>query len=204
MGRIYRGWEYRLNMKDITVSVTWWISFMKILQWLLPLDPLSLWDQLVSFGNFNGVNFYSNVYVNSAVIKCSICEKLCGLVCYFAQPALFKQISNNIFRNNEISHEWPLFLTSIYYVGANYYRPPTKLRKCNVFTGLCVCLSTGGVPMWPLLMVHWTLLYKAFPSCHPLLVTSGSHHWRPVETCSFVVFSFIVNCQNYRLQNMLF
>ena len=79
----------------------------------------------------------------------------------------------------------------------------------------------SGVPMWPLLMIHWTSLYRANlsppnsspdsplwtsdmgplapdpwtpqppwtsdmlqqPWPCPLLVTSGGHHWRPVQTC---------------------
>ena len=74
---------------------------------------------------------------------------------------------------------------------------------------LSVCLSTGvGVPMWPLLMLPWTLPYRdPFPSLQgplapppplyrdpclpalvlaldPLVVTPGGQDCRPVQTCS--------------------
>ena len=67
----------------------------------------------------------------------------------------------------------------------------------NVFSH--VCLFVGG-PMWPLPMVHWTLLYSPLTLAHspwrhetlldldppfPLLVTSAGHHWRPFEDSSF-------------------
>ena len=54
-----------------------------------------------------------------------------------------------------------------------------------------------GGPMWPLPTVHWNSLYRAppdpgppghgtsgvpFPSPNPL-VTSGGHHWGPVQIC---------------------
>ena len=77
-----------------------------------------------------------------------------------------------------------------------------------------VSLSVHGGLMWPLLMMHWMSLYRDPqllpwpssrhgtppqhlpypPSIHgtpllpvpsPLLVTSGGHHWTPVQTCSF-------------------
>ena len=142
MEHICHGWASRLSMKDITVSVTWWISFMKILQWLLPLDPWSLWDQLVSFGNFSSVNFY--LKWKPVEIIFNMWKMMSNCLLFFAQPALFKQILNNIFRNNEISHEWSLFLTSIYYVGANNYHPPTKLREV-MFSQVCLSVH-GGSP----------------------------------------------------------
>ena len=50
----------------------------------------------------------------------------------------------------------------------------------------------GGIPMWPLPMIHWTSLYRPpFPQpppgygkWEPLLVTSGGKHWRPLQTYS--------------------
>ena len=71
---------------------------------------------------------------------------------------------------------------------------------------LSVILSPRGSPMWPLPMMHWTSLYSTLwtygiwtpslpwpypqasdtgiPQTCPLLVTSGEHHWRHVQTCS--------------------
>ena len=85
--------------------------------------------------------------------------------------------------------------------GYAFYHPPTELREGTVFV--------SRLPMLPLSMMHWTSLYRAPtpgtspppPLTHqkwdpqPLwtshmgpralqLVTSGSHHWRPVKTYS--------------------
>ena len=57
------------------------------------------------------------------------------------------------------------------------YRPPTKLREGNVFFRVCLSVHRG-VPRWPVPMMHWT------SQPPPPLVTSGGHHWRPVQTCS--------------------
>ena len=81
-----------------------------------------------------------------------------------------------------------------------YYHPPTKLREGNVFSH--VCLSTGVEEE------GWSLPWCILPHCtesphpnqtwdtsplprhgiweqlYPLLVTSGSHHWKPVQICS--------------------
>ena len=58
-----------------------------------------------------------------------------------------------------------------------------------------VCIQ-GKVPIWPLPMMHWTLLYSPLvpppdmrpenptPQPCPLLVASVSHHWRPFQICS--------------------
>ena len=67
-----------------------------------------------------------------------------------------------------------------------------KLWEGNGFIHVClsVSLSTGGLPM-----MHWNSLYRSLPLPCPVhgtsgtpialqLVTSGSHHWRPVQTCS--------------------
>ena len=79
------------------------------------------------------------------------------------------------------------------------YLPPA-----NEVTNVCHSLRGGG-PHVPLPMVHWDpshspmdtrpgptpldsrhgtypLLYPLLPL--PLLLTSGSNHWRPVQTCS--------------------
>ena len=88
---------------------------------------------------------------------------------------------------------------------------PDVQGKTNVYTLITgrkrrVCLFTGGGgAMYPFSMMHWTSLYRAPWPCNPspppvppqtwdmgtpgpspffLLVTSGSHHWRCVETCS--------------------
>ena len=41
----------------------------------------------------------------------------------------------------------------------SYYRPPAELREGKLYSR--VCLSTGGVTMFPLPMMHWTSLYMA-------------------------------------------
>ena len=56
-----------------------------------------------------------------------------------------------------------------------------------------VCVSPS---MWPLSIMHWTLLYSPppLPPTHigphwtgsPASVLSGGHHWRPVQTCSLL------------------
>ena len=73
--------------------------------------------------------------------------------------------------------------------------PPMKLWEGNVYTGVSLSFCSGGIPMWPLFMVHSTSLYRALsPTPTPdirhgtpsptQLVTSGGHHWRSVQTCS--------------------
>ena len=67
---------------------------------------------------------------------------------------------------------------------AYFYHPPTTLWEGNIFTHVCVCSQGEGIPMWPLLMMHWTSLYSLpAPSDTPLLVTSSRYHRRPVQTC---------------------
>ena len=68
-------------------------------------------------------------------------------------------------------------------------------RSCRIimFSLVSVCSQRGGGPMWPISKMHWASLYRP-PSTAPgirhgtwwpLLLTSGGHHWRPVQTCSF-------------------
>ena len=72
-------------------------------------------------------------------------------------------------------------------VGTGCYGRQTKFGEGNVFTGIC-CLFGGGIVTSnasldrshgrvPPDMRTWV------PSPPPLL-TSGGHHWRPVQTCS--------------------
>ena len=66
--------------------------------------------------------------------------------------------------------------------------------KHNVFTGVCLFLE-GGIPMQPLPIMYRTSLYslqlplppppRLTSDLDPLLMTSGGHYWRPVQTCSF-------------------
>ena len=84
----------------------------------------------------------------------------------------------------------------------HFYRPSTKLWEGNVFTRFC--LFTGGphmtiandsldlivqCPTQPCIR-HGTRAPKTLNKGTPrlalglLLVTSGGHHWRPVQTCS--------------------
>ena len=60
-----------------------------------------------------------------------------------------------------------------------------------MFSYVSICQQGGA--MWPLSMMHWTSVYRSYPfppdmgSQGPIvlpLVTSGGHHWRPVQTCS--------------------
>ena len=74
------------------------------------------------------------------------------------------------------------------------YRPPTKLRKGNVFSCVCLFVHGGGVPMWPLPMMHWNSLYRDIPQPHPSRpwvwdLTVQGHptrniRWPTLETCS--------------------
>ena len=73
----------------------------------------------------------------------------------------------------------------------NIYRPPTKLPQGNVFYCLCLSVQRERVP-------HVTITHDALdltvqipiPAPAPpkfrhgiaLQVTSGGHHWRPVQT----------------------
>ena len=89
----------------------------------------------------------------------------------------------------------------------NIYRPPKELSEGNVFSHVClsVCLSHKeshvaithdalDLTVQPspalapaLLFQTWDPQPRPHPSYigpHPLLVTSGGHHWRPVQTCS--------------------
>ena len=64
------------------------------------------------------------------------------------------------------------------------YSPPTKLQEGNVFAGVCLSVHEGG---------HVTITHDALDltyspprhgtPCPPLLVTSGGHHRRPIQTC---------------------
>ena len=58
-----------------------------------------------------------------------------------------------------------------------YYRPPAKLREGNVFTRVCLFMGGDHYP-W-CIGPHST----ETPGHAPLLKTSGSHQWRPVQTC---------------------
>ena len=112
-----------------------------------------------------------------------------------------------IYRTGICRHRQLKYYTRIY-----SYRPPTKLEEGNAFNHVCVSVhrvgshvtiicdalnltvkqppvqtcdltGQGSLPeMWP----HW----PGTPSIpgtslgrDPLLVTSGGHHWRPVQTC---------------------
>ena len=79
----------------------------------------------------------------------------------------------------------------------NSCRPPTKLRKGNVFTGMCLSVhrrrwSSCHYYPWcigphctgPLLALDPSRHGTWGPPGLPLLVTSGGHHLRPVQTCS--------------------
>ena len=70
-----------------------------------------------------------------------------------------------------------------------------KLQEGNIFSPVLVsvCPQEGSI-MWPLSMLHWTLLppppeHETLSHDTPLyrdlpVVTSGGHNWRPVQTCS--------------------
>ena len=75
--------------------------------------------------------------------------------------------------------EWTLSVRS--------YLPPTKVREGNVFTG--VCHYVGGIPS--LMSGEEVGTWDTHPSARPgiptpatLLLSSGGHHWKPVQTCS--------------------
>ena len=70
-----------------------------------------------------------------------------------------------------------------------------------MFLPVSVCHSVQGCHMWPLPMMHWTSVYRdppldMGPQCTgtpdigphclgtPILLTSDSHGWRPVQTCT--------------------
>ena len=72
----------------------------------------------------------------------------------------------------------------------NIYRPPTKMRKGNVFSRVC----PSAIPSTWVPCNHYP--WCIGPDCTaplpetsdleplPQLVTSGGHHWRHVQTCS--------------------
>ena len=83
----------------------------------------------------------------------------------------------------------------------SYYQCAITARKrsCGkvMFSHVSVCHSVQGDPMWPLPMMYWDMgtpppapRYQTWvvitgnmgPTS--LLLTSGGHHWRPVQTCS--------------------
>ena len=55
----------------------------------------------------------------------------------------------------------------------------TRQRSCEkeVFSQVCVCLSKGGGPMWPLPMKHWTSLYRDPSASPPHIRTGIPTHW---------------------------
>ena len=62
-------------------------------------------------------------------------------------------------------YTWPNKINySVNCQGNEFYRPPTKLWEGNYFTGVCLSFCSK-VPVWPLLMMHWTLLCSAWPPC---------------------------------------
>ena len=81
----------------------------------------------------------------------------------------------------------------------NIYRPQTKLREGNVFTGGCHFVGGGGVGTS---YAPWDRSHGRVPLPHmgsrhllllppdiilryphpPILLTSGGHHWRPIQT----------------------
>ena len=73
---------------------------------------------------------------------------------------------------------------------SSFYRPSTKLREGNVFSRVCPCDH----------LMHWTSLYSPqtsdmgppqpcpswiYQTWIPQIGTSGGHHLRPAQTCSF-------------------
>ena len=78
-----------------------------------------------------------------------------------------------------------------------FYRPQTKFGGGNVFIDIYLSVSPpdnrhGNRPSLPLPPLPWTSDLGTYPPLRnqtwgspPLLVTSGGHHWRPVQTCSF-------------------
>ena len=64
-----------------------------------------------------------------------------------------------------------------------HYRLPTKLRGGNVFS-LSVCHSVNNVTITHDYSCNLTGQGPPAPALHPLLMTSGGHHWRSVQTCS--------------------
>ena len=70
------------------------------------------------------------------------------------------------------------------------YRPQTRFREGNVFTG--VYLSTGAEYL--ISNASWNRSHGRVPTSlpwtsdmgiYPLLATSGGDHWIPVQTCLF-------------------
>ena len=60
--------------------------------------------------------------------------------------------------------------------------PPAKLREGNVFTGAFHSVCWRG----PRVTITHDVLGPTRPTPHtgPLLLTSGGHHWKPIQTCS--------------------
>ena len=58
-----------------------------------------------------------------------------------------------------------------------------KLQDGDVFTRVCMCVDRGSPSD------HYLITQTPREIRHgnpwPLLVTSGGHHWRPFQTCSF-------------------
>ena len=116
-----------------------------------------------------------------------ICSKITG--CYMYQRIC---INTPTYRSSL------LLLKAVQFLDFIFTSHQQRCRKV-MFWQVSVCHSVG-VPMWPLSMMHWSLLYRPL-SRHgawghweaiqkwdmgipTLLVTSGGHHWRPVQTCS--------------------
>ena len=91
---------------------------------------------------------------------------------------------------------------------ADFYHPPMKLGKV-MFSVMSICPQGGGSPCnhhaldltvkaspthppssdmgphWWGTPVTWEFIGPHQTGTSSLLVTSGSHHWRPVQTCPF-------------------
>ena len=67
--------------------------------------------------------------------------------------------------------------------------PPTELREGNLFIHVCPSVCQGGGPCVTITIPiaghqTWNPPPKPWP---PLLVISGGHHWKPLQTCSLEV-----------------
>ena len=111
------------------------------------------------------------------------------------------QLPVNILLSHDLSLLWPFYVHSFTlsesaYNHLYFYRPPTKIREDNIFTGVCHSVWGREVGGWvgnyrkctlPLLdtrLGHLPLPSPRHQTWDLPLLTFGGHHWRLLQTCT--------------------
>ena len=116
------------------------------------------------------INKNQHMLTNKCLIKSHIQHSSCGsptectTICTgasiwigldFSSITTSRNISERVFQLKSSLNTFIYdFLLSLNRASQRRYRPPTKLREGDIFSGMCP--FTGSCPMLPLPMMHWT------------------------------------------------